>query len=211
MRVLAVAARKGGAGKSTIAASLAVAAAQAGERVAVVDLDPQGSVAEWGARREAQDLRIIPPKDVEDEKLPGILARIRETASLAILDTPGTFDPNVTAALATADLTVIPVRPSILDLSATRRTVEALGLMGRRYAFILSQVMPASPARAEEAARVLVQVGALVPAAIAHRADYLDAMMTGQGVTEWAPASKAATEITSLWSWIKSELESATA
>jgi chromosome partitioning protein len=207
MRVLAVAAQKGGSGKSTLASSLAVAAAQAGERVAVVDLDPQGSLAEWGARREAQDIQVI---QVAAADLSTILARIRETVSLVILDTPGTFDTTVTAALRAADLTVIPVRPSIYDLSATRRTVEALGILGRRFAFVLNQVMPSSPARAEDAARALVATGPLAPAVIAHRADYLDAAMTGQGVTEWAPVGKAAAEITALWTWISGEMGSET-
>lgn len=206
MRVLAVAAQKGGSGKSTIAASVAVAAAHAGERVVAVDLDPQGSLAEWGARRETEDIRVIPAAAAE---LGGILSRVRGGADLVVLDTPGTFDPTVTAALRAADFTIMPVRPSILDLSATRRTVEALGILERRFAFVLNQVMPASPARAEEAARVLVQAGPLSPAVVAHRADYLDAMITGQGVTEWAPTGKAAGEITALWAWIDSELRKA--
>ena len=53
MRTVAFLTRKGGAGKTTLAASLAVAAAEAGERVIALDLDPQASLLRWGKRREA--------------------------------------------------------------------------------------------------------------------------------------------------------------
>ena len=64
MRVLTMAARKGGAGKTTLATSLAVAAVQAGEVVVAIDLDPQGSLREWSERREAQDIVFRPVEAV---------------------------------------------------------------------------------------------------------------------------------------------------
>ena len=71
MRTIAFLTQKGGAGKTTLAASLAVAAAGAGERVIVLDLDPQASLARWGKRREAAN---VPSKvmidQLEGERLP---------------------------------------------------------------------------------------------------------------------------------------------
>src|SRR6476469_7901273 len=58
LRVLAVAVQKGGTGKTTLAASLAVAAAEAGERVTALDLDPQGSLAGWGALRTGESVAV---------------------------------------------------------------------------------------------------------------------------------------------------------
>ena len=57
LRVLAVAVQKGGTGKTTLAASLAIAAAEAGEQVTALDLDPQGSLAGWGALRRTTPSR----------------------------------------------------------------------------------------------------------------------------------------------------------
>lgn len=205
MKIVTIAARKGGSGKSTIAASLAVAAHQAGEGVTVLDLDPQKSLAEWHGRRELDGVRY---QARDGASLAELVPKLRADPSntLVVIDTQGDFNADVTAALRVSDLCLIPVRATILDVTAISRTVEALKRLERRYAFVLSQVMPSSPARAEEAAAVLVKAGQLAPVIVASRADYQDAMMEGMGVTEFAPAGKAAGEMRELWTWTKAEL-----
>jgi len=113
----------------------------------------------------------------------------------------------VTLALQDADLCLMPVKPSILDVEASRPTVEQLRRIGRPYAFVLNQCSPSSQSRTVDAATALVKAGALAPSMVATRTDFLDAMTTGQGVTEYAPKGKAAQEITLLWQWVKSRLE----
>ena len=94
MRTVAFLTRKGGAGKTTLAASLAVAAAEAGERVIALDLDPQESLLRWGKRREAAKAPnkiVIEP--VEGERLPHLRAILEGLAgvgfTLAVFDTAG--------------------------------------------------------------------------------------------------------------------------
>jgi chromosome partitioning protein len=205
MKIVTIAARKGGSGKSTIAASLAVAAHQAGEGVTVLDLDPQKSLAEWHGRRELDGVRY---QARDGASLAELVPKLRAdpSTSLVVIDTQGDFNADVTAALRVSDLCLIPVRATILDVTAISRTVEALKRLERRYAFVLSQIMPSSPARAEEAAAALVKAGQLAPVIIASRADYQDAVMEGMGVTEFAPAGKAAGEMRELWTWTKAEL-----
>ena len=71
MKTIALVTQKGGTGKTTLAASLAVAAQEAGERVFLIDLDPQGSLTSWAERREAES----PPVDkVAPQQLPPALA-----------------------------------------------------------------------------------------------------------------------------------------
>ncbi len=206
MRVLTLAAQKGGAGKTSLATSLAVAAVQSGEVVVAIDLDPQGSLREWSERREANDIVFRP---VEASGLDDLLTRLRDhgRTTLAIVDTPGAFGPDVVVALRQTDLALLPVRPSLLDVTATRRTANALDVLSRRYAFVLSQVQGSASARAEEAAQALVQIGPLFPGYVSLRTDHLDAMMTGEGVTEYRPRGPAADEIRALWSWTKKKLE----
>lgn len=206
MRVLVMAAQKGGSGKTTLATSLAVAAAQDGEVVVAIDLDPQGSLREWSERREAQDIVFRP---VETAGLNALIGRLRDhgRTTLVVVDTAGVFGPEVTVALRQADLCLLPVRPSLLDVSATRRTAAALDVMGRRYAFVLNQVQTNASARASDAAEALVEIGPLYPGFMALRTDHLDAMVMGKGVTEWRPRGQAAAEITELWQWTKNNLE----
>jgi chromosome partitioning protein len=205
VRVLTVAAQKGGAGKTTLAASLAVAAAQDGEAVVAIDLDPQRSLTEWGERRQVGDIAFRP---VDVAGLADLLERIQThgRATLCLIDTPGAFDETVITALKHSELCLLPVRPSILDVNATRRTAEALRDLGRRFAFVLSQVQATSAARAEDAAEALVAIGPLFPGFVGLRADHLDAMLMGQGVSEWRPRGPAAAEIRDLWNWLKNKL-----
>lgn len=209
MRVLTMAAQKGGAGKTTLATSLAVAAVQAGEIVVTIDLDPQGSLREWSERREAKDIVF---QAVEASGLAALLKRLRDhgKTTLVVVDTAGVIGPEVTVALQNADLALLPVRPSLLDLTATRRTAERLDSLKRRYAFVLNQVQASAFARVEDAAEALVEIGPLYPGSIALRTDHLDAMTLGLGVTEWRSKGAAAEEVTELWAWVKSKLEERT-
>jgi chromosome partitioning protein len=209
MRVLMLATQKGGAGKTTLAAALAVAAQADGERVLAVDLDPQGSLWSWRQRRSADEPETVRGDSAD---LPGLLeaARLR-SATLAVIDTPGLFGAAVTTALARADLVLVPVKPSILDVEATRPTVEQLKRLGKPFAFVLNQCAPSSQARTLDAATALVRSGSLAPSMVAARADFLDAMTAGLGVTELGSRSKASQEITLLWHWLKTQLAGETA
>lgn len=205
MRVLVLTTQKGGAGKTTLAASIAVAAHQDGRQVAAFDLDPQGSLAAWGRRRGGAG---VPVSRFEAADLPARLAEARAGGvKLVVVDTPGLAGAAVTLALQDANLCLLPVKPSILDVEAARPTVEQIRRIGRPFAFVLNQANPVSPTRTLDAATALVSTGALAPAMIAARSDFLDAMTAGQGVTETAPRGKAAQEVGLLWAWLRTKLE----
>jgi len=201
--VVAVAVQKGGTGKTTLAASLAVAAAEAGERVVALDLDPQGSLASWGAMRARGPVAVGRLQPWEIGQLGVVLAQAAEDgATLALIDTAGAM-AGVTYALRVADLVLLPVRPSRLDLIAAGPTLQALvGLgMRRKLAFVLNQCPPPSP-RTEEYAGRMRTLGVLAEPSIVQRVDHQDALALGLGVTERAPEGQAAHEIRALWTWI---------
>jgi chromosome partitioning protein len=205
MKTLTLVTQKGGVGKTTLAASLAVAAAQAGEKVAALDLDPQGSLSAWGDSREAEGPavdRIVPDQIAQ---LPQILEALKgQGFTWAILDTAGIESTTGNLAMKAADICLVPSRPSKLDLKATLPTIETLMRlqMKDRFAFVLNQCPSGRSSRSTEAANGLSMFGVLADPIITTRADHQDAIAAGQGVTEYAPEGKASEEIRNLWAWI---------
>ncbi|XYD06821.1 ParA family protein [Methylobacterium sp. NMS12] len=221
LRVLALAVQKGGTGKTTLAASLAVAAAEAGEQVTALDLDPQGSLAGWGALRKndgrsdrARDAvavdRVQPWEMGQLSEILGILAE--QGTTLAVFDTAGSAS-GLAPALKDADFVLMPVRPSRLDIVAARPTLQALVGLGlrERLALVLNQCPPPPSPRTSAYAAQLRALGVLAEPGIIHRVDHQDALATGLGVTEFAPGSQAAEEVRALWAWIDGKMRAAPA
>src|SRR5579863_429857 len=120
MRTIAFINQKGGTGKSTLAACLAVAAREAGERVFLIDMDPQKSLLKWGHRRRDKE---VPVEAVSETKLPSVLSALgRGRVSLVLIDTPATDSPASEAAMAASDLCIIPARPTIFDIWSSEST-----------------------------------------------------------------------------------------
>lgn len=213
MRTIVLANSKAGTGKSTLVASLAVAAAAAGEKVIALDLDPQGSLANWGETRAAwcaADDLVVDRVDGARLQRPQILAALdRRGFTVAILDTAGVDSTGGNLAMPTVALCLVPARPTRVDLAATLATVQALlrPELKDRLAFVLNQCPPGRSSRATQAAAGLGAFGVLAEPPIAARADHQDVLAAGQGATEFAPDSKAAAEIRALWVWIARKLD----
>jgi chromosome partitioning protein len=212
MRSIAFLTQKGGAGKTTLAASLAEAAASTGEKVIALDLDPQQSLVRWGERREAANARnkvIVEP--LERERLPRLRAILEGLAgagfTLVIFDTTGADAAAVRPVAEVADLSLLPARPTRLDVEATAATFRTVFLAKRKAAFVLNQC-PSSyrSTRANEAAKQLNCLGVLAEPMLSARMDFQDAIAAGLGVTEYAASSKAAEEIATLWDWSNRQL-----
>jgi chromosome partitioning protein len=212
MRSIAFLTQKGGAGKTTLAASLAEMAASTGEKVIALDLDPQQSLVRWGKRRETANARnkvIVEP--LERERLSRLRAIVEGLAgagfTLAIFDTTGADAAAVRPVCEVADLSLLPARPTRLDVEATAATFRAVFLAKRKAAFVLNQC-PSSyrSARASEAAKQLNCLGVLAEPMVSARMDFQDALAAGLGVTEYAAGGKAADEIAMLWSWSRRQL-----
>ena len=205
MRTLAFVTQKGGAGKSTLAACVAVAAQEAGERVFLIDMDPQRSLKQWGDARNDADL---PVEVIAPGKLPRALAELANGhVGLVIIDTPATDSPASEAAMKAADLCVIPSRPTVFDIWSSEVTRSRLKALGKDYVFLLNQCS-ANPEsqRVIDGAKALESMGALLTPLIGSRVDFQEAAREGMGVTEIAPSGKAAEEIRMLWASLRRRL-----
>jgi len=204
MYVLALVTQKGGSGKSTLAVGLAVAAMENGERVALVEADPQGTIWRWKERRGSAYPRV--DRVTDPAYLEPVLARLEaEGIWLVIIDTAATSNALALAAVRTSDLCLIPARPSPADIEAAIPTLLAARRNNRRFAFVLNQT-PARGGRLSEAATSLNSLGHLALPYVVQRNDHQDALGAGLGVTEYARGDKAADEIRQLWRWVLNKL-----
>jgi chromosome partitioning protein len=213
MRTIAFLTQKGGAGKTTLAASLAVAAAATGEKVIALDLDPQGSLARWGERREAGKPPIqVMVEPLESERLPRLRIIVEGLAevgfTVAVFDTAGADSAAARLITDAADICLLPARPARLDVEATAATFRAAFLAKRKAAFVLNQC-PSTyrSSRTSESARSLTRLGVLAEPMLSARMDFQDAIAAGLGVTEYAPQGRAAREIEELWSWVRGQFK----
>lgn len=140
MKAIAVISRKGGAGKTTVAVNLALAAHARGDRVLLVDSDPQRSASHCLKARTKSGPVV---REAQAGKLYqiGVSAR-RDGFDLMIIDTPAQPDADVAQAANTADLCLIACRPTFLDIAAVLQSAEMMGRLNRRGAVVLTQAPP---------------------------------------------------------------------
>jgi chromosome partitioning protein len=202
MRTIAFVTQKGGSGKSTLTSSLAVAAHEAGERVFVIDMDPQQSLVKWAEMRGLDD---VPVNAVTAGRLPATLAALEKNGfTLVLIDTAGAEGLSSLAAMKAADLSVIPSRPNIFDLWASEQTRATLKQLRGEFVFVLNQCPPAQQTvRVQEGAAALEAMGGLITPMVLARVDYQEAARHGWGVTEINPHGAAAVEMKALWASIK--------
>lgn len=201
MRVLVVASRKGGSGKTTLTAHIAVQAEREGAGpVVVIDMDPQGSLADWWNEREADTPSIV---RTSSEMLAADIARLRESdVGLVVIDTPPAITDTISAVIANSDLVLIPTRPSPHDLRSVGSTVELAEDMGKPMVFVLNGATPRARIT-NEAIAVLAQHGPLAHGIIHQRVDFAASMIDGRTVMELPASTRAATEISQLWGYLE--------
>jgi chromosome partitioning protein len=194
-KIIAVASQKGGGGKTTLTAALGAYACSQGRRVVLIDLDPQQSLTGWWSDREADALEICEASIEEIEA--GNLRAL--DVDYVMIDTPPAHDSEarVMAALRAADLALIPVRPSRLDLAAVARTAGLAKSAGVTTRYVISQAVARS-SLAGQAITVISKYGPI--AGIVHgRTLFASAMTDGRTAPEIEPRGKAAAEIVALW------------
>ena len=204
MKIVALAAQKGGAGKTTLAGHLAVQAERAAAGpVALIDTDPQGSLANWWNAREAKTPAFV---RTAIGKLDEDLDRLREAGmKLVIIDTPPAITWAIVDVVKVSDLVVIPVRPSPHDLAAAGVTVETVEKLGKPLLFVVNGA--SGRARiSSEAAIALSQHGTVAPTMITNRTEFAASMIDGRTVMELPKTQRSSAEIVSLWTYLEERL-----
>jgi chromosome partitioning protein len=138
--VITIAQQKGGSGKTTLAINLGVAFAKAGHRVALLDTDPQGSLGRWFMAR--RDLLGDAGMDLSTASAWGVsyeCEKLKKLNDIVIVDTPPKVDADLRPALREADLVLIPVASSHVDLWATDGVLDLVSREKRRALVVLNR------------------------------------------------------------------------
>jgi chromosome partitioning protein len=205
MHVVALCSQKGGSGKTTLSGHLAVQAELAGYGpVALMDTDPQGSLAAWWNERGSAAPAFA---STTLAQLPGDLERLRlEGCRLVVIDTPPAINMAIQRVINVADLVVIPTRPSPHDLRAVAGTVEMVERAHGTMVFVVNAANLRAKITAD-AVIALSQHGTVAPAFVQQRVDFATSMIDGRTVCEIAPEGRSAEEIRRLWEYLASQLE----
>lgn len=207
-KVIAVAQQKGGSGKTMLAAQLAVALAEGGGKVAVLDIDPQGSLTTWGKLRHsaAKAAADVTCAAISGWRLAAELEKLRGSHDIVLIDTPPVIDSDARRAIRAADLVLIPLNPSPPDLWAAEGTIKLAAEEKRRIALVFNRAPAASRLRKRLEAEIAARRLTLLEAALANRAGYANAFADGLGVTEAGPTTAAAEELRGLAAAVREQL-----
>lgn len=202
MKTIVITSQKGGSGKTTLTAHLAVEAERVGDAPAwLIDTDKQATLSLWHERRdEDTPQRAEMPFTRISDGLANLAAR---GAAYCFIDTPPTISEQSAAVVSLADLVLIPVRPSPADLWAVAQTVALAKETHKPFLFVIIQAKPNATITAQTIA-ALSEHGRVAQAFIADRISYAVAMTGGRTAPELSPKGPAAAELAALWCDVKS-------
>ncbi|GGE49949.1 ParA family partition ATPase [Actibacterium pelagium] len=184
-KIITVAQQKGGSGKTTVTANLAVAFVRQGLRVALLDTDPQGSLGRWFMTRiEGMD---TPDMEFSTSSAWGVsyeTTKLAREFDIVLVDTPPKADSDLRHALRAGDMVLVPVASSHVDLWATEGVLELAERAGTGVAVVMNRTRPGTRLSAEVSEAAADMSLNVMDTALANRVIYAETLGQGQGVQE---------------------------
>lgn len=209
-KVITIAQQKGGSGKTTLAVNLGVMLVRKGATVAFLDTDPQGSLGRWymtrheAGRTEGMEFSTASAWGVGYE-----VGKLRDMADFVIIDTPPKADSDLRPALRAADLVVVPVATSHVDLWATDGVLDLARREGREVLVVLNRARPGTRLGAEIAEAAQQLEAHLAETQIANRVAYAETLGQGFGGIEGARSPAIRAELETLLAEVETQLAQA--
>lgn len=205
MKTIVFAASKGGVGKTTLCAALSSYAGMTGKKkIAIIDLDPQGSLTAWWNNRENESPELI---EANAGNLKDILKQAESAGyDFVFIDTPPGHMKTIEAGIESADYVLVPCQPSPVDIAAIGDTLAAIEDQGKPFAFVMNRVI-ARTRIGEQAILLLANHGKVAGQPIAQRTPFATAMTDGRSAPEVSGGQQAEKEIAALWKFLTTNLK----
>lgn len=206
--VITVAQQKGGSGKTTVAANLAICAALSGKSVAIIDSDPQGSLGRWFmARRERQGLVMPSFSTASAWGIAYECDKLKADHDLVIVDTPPKADADLRPAFRASDLVIVPVAASQVDVWATEGVMD-LAEREKKDVFTVLNRARAGTRLAGEMTEALSEMDSeSAKTILAQRVIYAETLGQGLSVCEVQKSGPAAAEVSALTEEVLAKLD----
>ena len=108
-KIIAIAAQKGGIGKTTTAVNLAACIAMRAKPVLLVDLDPQGSTMDWVAMMQRNDKKLFDYVKALESDIQQQIYNNEEHYKYIIIDCPPRLQKIMSLVIVLSDLIITPV------------------------------------------------------------------------------------------------------
>jgi len=183
-KVITVAQQKGGSGKTTIAANLAVALVREGASVALLDTDPQGSLGRWFMARHGDGLDDMEFSTASAWGVGYECDKLKKTNDFVILDTPPKVDADLRPALRISNLVIVPVASSQVDVWAVESVLDLVNRENRSALIVLNRFKAGTRVGADVTAALGAMDVALAGTTLGNRVVYAETLGLGRGVQE---------------------------
>ena len=201
MQVISLLNQKGGVGKTTLATNIAASLAQSGQRVLLIDADPQGSALDWSAARKEPSLFSVvglPKETIHRE-----IAKLGDGYDWVVIDGPPRVYPVAKSAIAASDIVVIPVQPSPYDVWAAKEIVDLITEVrvikeDLKAVFAVNRKIVGTAIGRDVAQALADYPIPVLRSALSQRVGFAESAGAGMTVLETDPTGPAAKEVTAL-------------
>ena len=197
-KIIAFANQKGGSGKTTLSANLAVLWANSQYKVAVVDADAQKSLTYWFEARKkyyGEEPTGIDHYSFDVRNLNEDLKKIKRKYDFIIIDSPPSITFDTIQIIKCSDVIYVPVQPSPLDLMATIPFLNISKQERKKTIVILNRVMPRAKLTDAMIMRLRYAGAKIARSRVSGKIIYAETFSVGRGVVDISITSDASREI----------------
>ena len=197
-KVISFTNQKGGSGKTTLSANLAVLWSNSGYKVSVIDADAQNSLTYWlDARKKyyGEDNIGITSYNFDVRNLKEEIKQIKRKYNFIIIDSPPSITFETIQIIKASDRVFVPVQPSPLDLMATVPFLNLVKQEKKNPIIFLNRVMPRARLTDAMILRLRYAGAKIARSRISSKVLFAETFSVGRGVIDISVTSDAAKEI----------------